>query len=278
MSDTTTSGDRLLDPDQSVVVAAGGPDVVLLPGVPASAIVGRSPGQLAILRLRRDRTAMASAMALVVFVLLALLAPVISAIYGQNATDQNPRLLDNFGYPFGVNGGMDGTHWLGIEPATGRDIFMQLIFGLRTSLGISLTVALITISGGVTMGIIAGYAGGWVDSALNWFMDIVLAFPFVIFCLAAIPVITNRVYGQNPEISVWFRVYVLIGVISFFSMPYIARLIRGQVLSLREREFVEAARGLRRRFRPHPVPPATAQPVGADPGGLLTQRARLYHR
>jgi len=246
MSDTTISGDRqtAADVDDELIIDVSGldPEVAPPPGTPVKAIIGRSPGQLAWLRLRRGKTAVGSVITLVVLAVLAIGAPVISAIYGQNATANNPRLLDNFGYPLGTNGGMSSTHWLGLEPGVGRDILMQLLFGMRTSLWIAFVSASLTIALGVTVGIVAGYAGGIVDSALNWFTDFILAFPFLIFSLAAIPIIINRVYGNNPDISPIFRIGVLIAIISFFGWPYTARIIRGQVLSLREREFVEAAR------------------------------------
>jgi len=246
MSDTTISGHRqtAADGTDELLVDVSGldPELAPPPGTPVKAIIGRSPGQLAWLRLRRDKTAIGSGITLVVLGVLAVGAPVISTLYGQNATANNPRLLDNFGYPLGVNGGMSSTHWLGLEPGNGRDIFMQLLFGMRTSLLIAFFAALVTTAIGVTVGIVAGYAGGLVDSALNWFTDFILAFPFLIFSLAAIPIIINRVYGNNPEVSPVFRIGLLIAIISFFGWPYTTRIIRGQVLSLREREFVEAAR------------------------------------
>ncbi len=206
------------------------------------AIVGRSPGQLAWIRLKRDRVALISGIVLAVMFVLALAAPLISALYGQNATDQHSELLDESGYPLGYLGGISGSHWLGLEPQLGRDVLMQLIYGMRTSLFIAFAAAVITVGVGIVIGIVAGYAGGVVDSVINWFIDLVLAFPFFIFCLAAIPVITNKFYGERADVSALFRVGLIIGVFACFSWTYPARLVRGQVLSLREREFVEAAR------------------------------------
>lgn len=207
-----------------------------------AAIIGRSPGQLAWIRLKRDRVALISGIVLAVSFVLAIAAPLISKIYGQNATDQHSDLLDSTGFPLGYLGGISGTHWLGLEPQLGRDVLMQLIYGMRTSLLIAFAAAVITIGVGVIIGILAGYAGGAIDAVINWFIDLVLAFPFFVFCLAAIPVITDAVYGKRGDVSALFRVFLIIGVFAFFSWTYPARLVRGQVLSLREREFVEAAR------------------------------------
>ena len=206
------------------------------------AIVGRSPGQLALLRLRRDKSAFISGITLLVMMILGLGAPLISKIYGQNANDTHPDLLDEFGFPYGVNGGMSGTHWLGLEPGLGRDVFMQLLFGMRTSLFVAFGAAALTVAIGVLVGIVAGFFGGIVDSVLNWLTDIVYAFPFLIFSLAAIPIITNRFYGDDPHVSPVFRIWLVIIILTLFGWPYTARLVRGQVLSLREREFVDAAR------------------------------------
>ncbi len=205
------------------------------------AIVGRSPGQLAWLRLRRDRVASVSAVTLVIFFVLAVTAPLIQAVYGKGATERFADKLDAYGYPLGYAGGINGTHWFGLEPGIGRDVFMQLIYGMRTSLFVAFASALVTIAIGILIGIAAGYAGGVWDVVINWLIDFVLAFPFLIFCLAAIPVITNRLYGVD-EVPSLFRVFLIISVFAMFSWTYTARLIRGQVLSLREREFVEAAR------------------------------------
>jgi peptide/nickel transport system permease protein len=249
MSDTTTSGDRLVaagtadDGEDVLAVAVNAPDVVVPAGVPAAAIVGRSPGQLAWIRLRRDRSVVPSVIVLGFFVLVALLAPLIEVLYGQNATDNNPDLLamDN-ALPLGVNGGMSGTHWFGVSPSVGRDVLMQLVYGLRTSLIVATTATIVTVALGVLVGIIAGYATGWVAALTNWFTDFVLAFPFLIFALAAIPITMNRIYNNNSNENPWVRLFVVVAVLAIFGWPYTARIVRGQVLSLREREFVEAAR------------------------------------
>jgi peptide/nickel transport system permease protein len=212
-------------------------------GVDKKEIVGRSPGQLAWLRLKRDRTAFVSATTLAGFMLVALAAPVIKALRGIDPTDQFTSKLSDFGgIPLGYAGGVSAEHWLGLEPQLGRDIFMQLIYGLRTSLFVAFASALLASAIGVLIGIIAGYARGWLDGAISWVVDLTLAFPFLIFALAVIPILDDRFFGERDAIPPSFRIALIIATFALFSWTYPARLVRGQVISLREREFVEAAR------------------------------------
>jgi peptide/nickel transport system permease protein len=216
----------------------------------ARAIVGRSPGQLAWLRLKQDRVAMVSAIVLIGFAAVALFADLIvlgyGAVTGQpgiRPADQFQNLLDGIGYPLGYLGGISGDHWLGLEPGLGRDVLIQLVYGARTSLGIATVAAVLSTSLGVTIGLVAGYVGGKLDAVVSWITDVMLAFPFIIFALAAIPIVNTLVTGSvmlSPTVGV--RIATLIGVLVTFGWMSTARLVRGQVLSLREREFVEAAR------------------------------------
>ncbi|MET0418156.1 MAG: ABC transporter permease, partial [Actinoplanes sp.] len=209
----------------------------------AKAFVGRSPGQLAWLRLKRDRTALTSAVILIVAMIVALCAPLIERITGISPTDQFTELLTDFGaVPIGYLGGISADHPLGLEPGLGRDILMQLVYGLRTSLFIAFAAAAVSTTIGVLMGVIAGYARGWLDGLLSWVIDLVLAFPFLIFALAAIPVVENRFFGPRDAIPPSFRIFMIIATFAIFNWTTTARLVRGQVISLREREFVEAAR------------------------------------
>jgi peptide/nickel transport system permease protein len=115
---------------------------------------------------------------------------------------------------------------------------------MRTSLGIAFAAALITTVLGVLTGVVAGYLGGWVDAVVNWVTDLALALPFLIFTLALIRPLELAFYGPRDAVPGWFRVIVLIGLFAAFGWTATARLVRGQVLSLREREFVEAARSI----------------------------------
>jgi peptide/nickel transport system permease protein len=212
------------------------------PPAPEKGVVGRSPGQLAWARLRRDRTAMISGCALVFLLLVALAAPLIEMAYGVSPNEQFQDKLNRFGMPLGYGGGISGEHWFGLEPGLGRDIFIRLIYGMRTSLFIAFAAAVITSAIGVTLGILAGYLGGWVDAVIGWITDFALALPFLIFALAVVPTVELRFYGQRDQVPAWFWVVVIIAVFAGFGWTSTARLVRGQVISLREREFVEAAR------------------------------------
>lgn len=205
-------------------------------------IVGRSPARLAWLRLRRNRAGMASGITLTVLLLIALAAPVIELMYGIGPLDQFQGLLDRFGMPIGYAGGVTPGHWFGLEPGLGRDIFIRMIYGMRTSLLIAFAAATITSAIGVAAGIVAGYLGGWVDAVIGWLIDFALALPFLIFALAVVPTVSLRFYGPRDAVPAGFQVAVLIAVFAAFGWAGTARLVRGQVISLREREFVDAAR------------------------------------
>lgn len=232
-SDETAATVLQLDPSEPAVAAAEKDKV----------FVGRSPGQLAWIRLKRDRTAFISALILVVAMVVALAAPLFQKITGISPTDQFTDQLTDFGaLPIGYLGGISGKHLLGLEPGLGRDVLMQLVFGLRTSLFVAFASAAISTIIGVLVGVVAGYARGWLDSIISWVIDLALAFPFLIFALAAIPVVENRFFDARANIPASFRVGMIIATFAIFSWTNTARLVRGQVISLREREFVEAAR------------------------------------
>ncbi|MDW3848167.1 ABC transporter permease [Micromonospora sp. BRA006-A] len=224
--------------------AAPGPDVEAVPGPVGQPgeFVGRSPGRLAWMRLKRDRTARASAVTLAVAALVALGAPLLERLTGIDPTDKFADRLNDFGMPIGYAGGISADHWLGLEPGSGRDILMQLVYGLRTSLFIAFASALLASGIGVAVGVLAGWARGWLDSVVNWLIDLTLAFPFLIFALAVIPILQDRFYSDREAPSPAFRVALIVATFGLFSWTYTARLVRGQVISLREREFVEAAR------------------------------------
>jgi peptide/nickel transport system permease protein len=143
--------------------------------------------------------------------------------------------------PLGAFGGVSLDHPLGVEPLTGRDILARLLYGSRISLFIALSATVIAVVVGTTVGIVAGYSRGKTDTILSRFMDITLAFPLLLVIIAMSPVLEQRLQGLGMPAGNPSRITTLILVLSVFGWPYLARLIRGQVLSLREREFVEAA-------------------------------------
>jgi peptide/nickel transport system permease protein len=194
---------------------------------PAAAIEGRSPLVLAIARLRRDRVAMISLAVIVLIVLMAVFAPVFAAITGH---PPNEQYRDIGLTPDGLPKGPNGTFWLGTDDL-GRDILVRIAYGARVSLLVGVFATAITVAIGVVLGLAAGFLGGIVDTILARLIDVVLSVPFLLVAIALVSV-------TGPSLS------VTVFVIGFFSWASVARIVRGQVLSLREREFVEAARSL----------------------------------
>jgi len=211
------------------------------PSAEAQEITGRSLTQIAWTRLRRDKVAMLSLIVLSVVILLAVLAPVVTRLVGVEPTTFYPETVsDAGGLPEGRWGGISLDHPLGVEPNTGYDIFARLLYGSRISLLIALSGTLITLVLGIVIGIIAGYSRGWVDTALGRLMDVILAFPLLLILLALSQPLTQRLQSLGLS-GGSARILFIILVLSFFGWPYLARIVRGQVLSLREREFVESA-------------------------------------
>jgi peptide/nickel transport system permease protein len=203
---------------------------------------GRSLRQIVWTRLRRDRLAMVCLVVLIVYYGIAIFGPVVAGMVGLSPTKTDfSAISDVGGRPYGEWGGISPKHILGVEWGTGRDIFAQLLYGVRISLVIASSATLITVIIGTVVGIVAGYTGGWTDILIGRFMDLVLAFPFLLIILALSGVLTQRLTSLGVPEGNPSRITYLILVMSVFGWPYLARIVRGQVLSLREREFVEAA-------------------------------------
>jgi peptide/nickel transport system permease protein/oligopeptide transport system permease protein len=224
------------------------PDAVALAGAPVTgAVEGRSLGQIAWRRLRRDRVAMAGAATVLLLVLVAVLAPVIVRLLGSPPNEFHQALIDpSLQTPRGRFGGMSGDHLFGLEPVNGRDLFSRVVYGARISLLVAFLATLVSVLIGTFVGVVAGYFGGWVDAVASRVMDVFLAFPLLLFAIALVGVVPDESFGLRGDT---LRITLLIFTIGFFGWPYIGRIVRGQTLSLREREFVEAARSLGARPR-----------------------------
>jgi len=167
------------------------------------------------------------------------------------------------------------------EPVNGRDLLARIVVGTRYSLGIGFLATVLAVVIGVFFGIIAGYFGGWIDAVIARSMDVFLAFPLLVFAIALIGVIPNSAFGLSGNT---LRVSLLVFVIGFFAWPYMGRIIRGQVLSLREREFVDAARSIGARgpyilFRellPNLVAPILVYSTLLIPTNILFEAALDY--
>ena len=217
------------------------PESVLRGG---GAIEGRSLGQIAWRRLKRDKVALAGAAFLVFLILVAVFAPLIVKFLGSPPNEFHQDLIDTSGgtlLPIGAFGGMSLDHLMGVEPVNGRDIFSRVVYGSRISLLIAFLATLLSVAIGTTLGIIAGFFGGWVDAVISRLMDMFLAFPLLVFAIALAGVFPDAAFGLKGNT---LRIVLLIFIIGFFNWPYLGRIVRGQTLSLRRREFVDASRSL----------------------------------
>jgi peptide/nickel transport system permease protein len=210
----------------------------ILEGVRGEAIEGRSLGRIAWMRLKRDKIAMAGGTIVVLLILIAIIGP----YFVQDPNLYHANLINpTFSRPNGPFGGISLAHPFGVEPVTGRDMLARIVVGARYSLLIGFLATALAVLIGVVMGVIAGYFGGWVDSVIARAMDIFLAFPLLVFAIALVGVVPGSAFGLSGNT---LRVFLLVFIIGFFAWPYMGRIIRGQALSLREREFVDAARSL----------------------------------
>lgn len=205
-------------------------------------VAGRSLTRIAIDRLKKDRTFLISGSILIVIVLIAIFAPAICSLLGVDPYSLDNSAIDDMGgQPIGPYGGVSADHPLGVEWGTGRDILARLLYGLRISLLVATLATVLTVIIGTVLGIVSGYAGGKTDAVIGRLMDLILAFPFLLIILALSGTLTQRLTALGVPEGNPSRLTYLVLVLSIFGWPYLARIVRGQVLSLREREFVESA-------------------------------------
>ncbi|WP_265446911.1 ABC transporter permease [Flexivirga meconopsidis] len=204
---------------------------------------GRSPFQIAMARLRKDRIAIICAVVVGVFILMGILAPVLANLEGQSPTETHYDLVGNDTLPtFYTN----SQHWLGVTSSNGYDVFARFVYGIRPSFLIAISAAVLSTVIGVIMGMIAGFFGGWVDQVVGWLVDFVLSLPVLLMAIAMVPVLSQLLVGNAPSQSQtqMIRILVLMIVLVGFGWAGPCRLVRGEVLSMRQREFVQAARSL----------------------------------
>lgn len=209
-------------------------------------IKGRSPWQLVFARLRRDRVTMAALVGSVVVVLLGVVAPVLTSAGVLDLSNHEELVQDLGSMPSGSMGGVTGDHWLGVQPGTGRDLLSLILSGMTTSLLVAVSATGVAIVLGTIMGLVSGFAGGRTDWLISRVIDLVLSFPQTLMLLSLQTVMVTWIadlVGMADTASTP-KLLFIITVLGFFGWPYFARIVRGQVMSLREREFVEAARSL----------------------------------
>ncbi|MFJ2024523.1 ABC transporter permease [Streptomyces sp. NPDC087897] len=255
--------------------AGSGPGVAPALGGPGSAALPAAPWRTTWRSLWGDRGNRTALIAAALLILVALTAPLLSRLGGWSPTDFDADAIDPYlgGLPRGALGGIGADHWFGVEPVTGRDLFARVVHGGQVSLLIAFAATAIVVVTGTAAGIAAGYFGGPVDTVLSRLMDLTMSFPSLIFMIAMMSV------AQDVN-----RVVLMTVVIGVFGWPGIARVVRAEALSLRHREFVEAARAcgsgpwriLTRQVLPNISGPVIAYTTLLIPGMISTEAALSF--
>ncbi len=199
---------------------------------------GMSPRRLAWRRVRRNPVALVSLVVIGLVVVLAASAPLVTTALGVSVASNSDLISDAGGMPIS---GPSLAHPFGIEPGTGRDVLALLLYGARVTLFVAVSATALTITLGVLLGTVAAATGGRMDRVLSWLMDLTLSFPQLLLLLALSNVVVQRLTSIGIPEGNPSRIAYLVLFFAIFGWPYIARIVRGQVISLREREFVEAA-------------------------------------
>jgi peptide/nickel transport system permease protein len=213
-------------------VSAGG--ALALPSI---SVARKSPRRLFWERLKQDKAALAAAVVIALLILIAIAGgPIAQAITGHGPNDIVSGSQDQFGVPFGPKSGL----WFGAD-AEGRDLFVRTMYGARISLFVGVVASGIAVFIGLVVGLTAGFFGGIVDTVLSRAADVLLAVPQILIAVGIVAACSTTKQGclggaLQPGLP------VVITVITLFSWSYVARIVRGYTLSLREKEFVESAR------------------------------------
>ena len=206
--------------------------------VPEGRVIGRTPWQIFWRRFKRDRVALAGAVFIILLIAIAALAPLIAKLAGHGPNELFDSATNSFGLPIGPS----AHFWFGADRA-GRDVFVRTVYGARTSLTVAFVATGIATLIGVTLGLIAGFVKGSIDTIISRLIDIVLSLPLLLFALGISTACSVSKNGcLHGLIQPGLR--LVVSVIALFTWPYIARIVRGQVLSLREREFIEASHAM----------------------------------
>lgn len=202
-------------------------------------VVGRTPRQLFWLRFKKDKAAMAGGTVIIVLILLAIFGgPLAERISGHPPNEPYTNMTDDFGIPKGPN----ADFWFGAD-ASGRDLFVRTMYGARTSLLVGIVASGLAVAIGTTIGVIAGYFGKWADTTLSRGADVMLAIPYLLISIGIVAACSTTKEGcLHGLIQPGLTIVIL--VIVLFSWPYTARVIRGNTLSLKQKEFVEASRSV----------------------------------
>ena len=207
-------------------------------------LVSRSPRELAWRRFKANKIAIPAAFASFSIAFIAIFAPLIAWVITVSPTDRDASAITARGETIGKLGGISLNHPLGVEPGIGYDLLARLMYGSRISFMVAVVSTFATVAIGLIIGIVSGYYRGRVDSIFGRFTDFLLAFPsFFMIIALSVPMI-QRIEKSGIARDNGARILYLIIILSFFGWPYFSRIIRSQVLSLRERDYVIAARAL----------------------------------
>jgi peptide/nickel transport system permease protein len=204
------------------------------------AVVGKSPRQLFWLRFKQDKAAIAGGIVIILLVFLAIFGgPLAERITGHPQNQPySDTMTDDFGLPLGPN----SKFWFGAD-AAGRDLFVRTMYGARTSLLVGIVASGLAVTIGTIIGLLAGFFGKWADTTLSRGADVMLAVPQLLISIGIVAACSTTKEGcLNGLIQPGLR--IVIAVIVLFSWPYVARVVRGVTLSLKEKEFVEASRSV----------------------------------
>lgn len=245
-----------------------GPGAAPIADVDTAQIASRSPVELFWGRFRGDRLAIASLIFLGLLIIVAVAAPLIVKLAGVPGPDeQSTEALDVFGTPTGPS----AAHPFGVDEL-GRDVFARTVYGARVSLVVAFAATSFAVFVGVAAGLLAGFFRGWADTLISRTIDVLLAIPYLLLAvgIAASCSFGNGCLGGTVKPGIG----VVIFVIAFTSWTYVARIVRGETLSLREKEFVEASRSLgasRRRIIFREILPNLVAPIIVYTSVLIPQ-------
>jgi peptide/nickel transport system permease protein len=239
----------------------------------------RTPKQLFWLRFKQDKAALVGAVVICVLIFLAIFGgPLAERITGHPQNEPYSNMTDDYGIPLGPN----KQFWFGAD-AAGRDLFVRTMYGARTSLLVGIVASGIAVLIGLVVGLLAGFHGSWLDTLLSRTSDVMLAVPQLLISIGIVAACSTSKDGClggliQPGLT------VVIAVIVLFTWPYVARVVRGNTLSLREKEFVEASRSLgagstRIIFRdmlPNLVAPVIVLATLLIPGNILFEAALSF--
>jgi peptide/nickel transport system permease protein len=212
----------------------------VVPGAPGDeqGVAGKSPRELFWTRFKQDKAAILGLLVIALLIVVAVLAGVISKWIGHGPNELFREMTDEFGLPKGPT----GDFWFGADES-GRDVFVRTIYGARTSLIVALGATGIAVTVGVILGITAGYFGGIIDTVISRTIDVILSMPILLFAIGIAAACSASVDGCLNGLIKPGRPTVIF-IIALFGWPYMARIVRGNTLSIREKEFIEASRSL----------------------------------